>query len=159
LFHALIGGMFRALMMLGTIATVAVSQTLEYPKAQKGAVVDDYFGTKVPDPYRWLEDTDSQETVAWVKAENLLTAGYMEKLADRAPFRDELTKLLNYQRYTVPEYEGHRYVYRKNDGLQNQSVIYTLKNLGDEPTVLLDPNQLASDGTVAVTSTAVSEDG
>jgi prolyl oligopeptidase len=159
LFHALIGGMFRALMMLGTIATVAVSQTLEYPKAQKGDVIDDYFGTKVPDPYRWLEDTDSQETVAWVKAENLLTAGYMEKLADRAPFRDELTKLLNYQRYTVPEYEGHRYVYRKNDGLQNQSVIYTLKNLGDEPTVLLDPNQLASDGTVAVTSTAVSEDG
>jgi prolyl oligopeptidase len=159
LFHALVGGMFRALMMLGTIATVAVSQTLEYPKAQKGDVIDDYFGTKVPDPYRWLEDTDSPETVAWVKAENLLSAAYMEKLADRSPFRDELTKLLNYQRYTVPEFEGHRYVYRKNDGLQNQSVIYTLKNLNDEPTVLLDPNQLASDGTVAVTSTAVSEDG
>jgi len=151
--------MFRALMMLGTIATVAVSQTLEYPKAQRGDVVDDYFGTKVPDPYRWLEDTDSLETVAWVKAENLLTGTYMEKLADRSPFRDELTKLLNYQRYTVPEYEGNRYVYRKNDGLQNQSVIYTLKNLSDEPTVLLDPNQLASDGTVAVTGTAVSEDG
>jgi prolyl oligopeptidase len=150
--------MFRALMILGSIVTVAVSQTLEYPKAQKGDVVDDYFGTKVADPYRWLEDTDSQETVAWVKAENLLTASYMEKLADRAPFRDELTKLLNYPRYTVPEYEGHRYVYRKNDGLQNQSVIYTLKNLSDEPTVLLDPNQLASDGTVAVASTAVSED-
>ena len=146
-------------MMLGTIATVAVSQTLEYPKAQRGDVVDDYFGTKVPDPYRWLEDTDSLETVAWVKAENLLTGTYMEKLADRSPFRDELTKLLNYQRYTVPEYEGNRYVYRKNDGLQNQSVIYTLKNLSDEPTVLLDPNQLASDGTVAVTGTAVSEDG
>ena len=151
--------MFRALMMLGTIATVAVSQTLEYPKAQRGDVVDDYFGTKVPDPYRWLEDTDSLETVAWVKAENLLTGTYMEKLADRSPFRDELTKLLNYQRYTVPEYEGNRYVYRKNDGLQNQSVIFTLKNLSDEPTVLLDPNQLASDGTVAVTGTAVSEDG
>jgi prolyl oligopeptidase len=151
--------MFRALMMLGSIATVAVSQTLEYPKAQKGEVVDDYFGTKVPDPYRWLEDTDSPETVAWVKAENLLTGTYMEKLAERAPFRDELTKLLNYPRYTVPEYEGHRYVYRKNDGLQNQSVIYTLKNLSDEPTVLLDPNQLASDGTVAVSSTAVSENG
>jgi prolyl oligopeptidase len=141
------------------MATVAVSQTLEYPKAQTGDVADDYFGTKVADPYRWLEDTDSQETVAWVKAENLLTAAYMEKLADRAPFRDELTKLLNYPRYTVPEYQGHRYVYRKNDGLQNQSVIYTLKNLSDEPTVLLDPNQLASDGTVAVASTAVSEDG
>jgi prolyl oligopeptidase len=159
LFHAFVGGMFRVLMILGSIVTVAVSQTLEYPKAQKGDVVDDYFGTKVPDPYRWLEDTDSPETVAWVKTENLLTGTYMEKLADRAPFRDELTKLLNYQRYTVPEFEGHRYVYRKNDGLQNQSVIYTLKNLSDEPTVLLDPNQLASDGTVAVTSTAVSDDG
>jgi prolyl oligopeptidase len=151
--------MVRVLMILGSIVTVAVSQTLEYPKAQKGDVVDDYFGTKVRDPYRWLEDTDSPETVAWVKTENLLTGTYMEKLADRAPFRNELTKLLNYQRYTVPEYEGHRYVYRKNDGLQNQSVIYTLKNLSDEPTVLLDPNQLASDGTVAVSSTAVSEDG
>jgi prolyl oligopeptidase len=150
--------MVRVLMILGSIVTVAVSQTLEYPKAQKGDVVDDYFGTKVRDPYRWLEDTDSPETVAWVKTENLLTGTYMEKLADRAPFRNELTKLLNYQRYTVPEYEGHRYVYRKNDGLQNQSVIYTLKNLSDEPTVL-DPNQLASDGTVAVSSTAVSEDG
>jgi prolyl oligopeptidase len=159
LFHAFVGGMVRVLMILGSIVTVAVSQTLEYPKAQKGDVVDDYFGTKVRDPYRWLEDTDSPETVAWVKTENLLTGTYMEKLADRAPFRNELTKLLNYQRYTVPEYEGHRYVYRKNDGLQNQSVIYTLKNLSDEPTVLLDPNQLASDGTVAVSSTAVSEDG
>src|ERR1700675_2057211 len=153
MFHAFVGGMVRAFLMLGSIATVAVSQPLEYPKAQRGDVVDDYFGAKVPDPYRWLEDTDSLETAAWVKRENLLTAAYMEKLAERAPFRDELTKLFNYQRYTVPEYEGHRYVYRKNAGLQNQSVIYTLKRLTDEPKLLLDPNQLASDGTVAVTST------
>jgi len=146
-------------MILGSMATLAFSQPLEYPKAEKGDVVDDYFGTKVPDPYRWLENTDSPETVAWVKAENILTSAYMEKLADRASFREELTKLLNYQRYTVPEYEGHRYLYRKNDGLQNQSVIYTLKRLTDEPKLLLDPNQLASDGTVAVTSTTVSEDG
>jgi len=151
--------MFRAFLMLGSIATVAVAQPLEYPKAEKGDVVDDYFGTKVPDPYRWLEDTDSPETVAWVKAENILTAAYMEKLPDRAPFRKELKKLLNYPRYTVPDYEGHRYLYRKNDGLQNQSVIYTLNKLSDEPKVLLDPNQLSSDGTVAVTSTTVSKDG
>jgi prolyl oligopeptidase len=151
--------MFRAFLMLGSIATVAVSQPLEYPKARKGDVVDDYFGTKVPDPYRWLEDTDSPETAAWVKAENLLTSAYMEKLPERAPFREKLTKLLNYPRYTVPDYEGHRYLYRKNDGLQNQSVIYTQKQLSDEPKVMLDPNQLAADGTVAVTSTSVSEDG
>ena len=151
--------MFRAFWILGLMATMALSQPLEYPKAEKGNVVDDYFGTKVPDPYRWLEDTDSPQTAAWVKAENVLTSGYMEKLADRASFREGLMKLLNYQRYSVPEYEGHRYLFRKNDGLQNQSVIYTLKRLSDAPTLLLDPNQLANDGTVAVTSTTVSEDG
>ncbi len=155
----LVGGMFRAVMLLGSIATVAVSQQLEYPKAKKGDLVDDYFGTKVSDPYRWLEDTDSTETADWVKAENVLTTGYMEKLPDRVSFREELTKLLNYPRYTVPSWGGHRYLYRKNDGLQNQSVIYTLKELSDQPTVLLDPNQLAADGTMAVTGTTVSEDG
>jgi prolyl oligopeptidase len=157
MFRAFIGGMFRAALPLGLIATVALSQPLEYPRAEKGDVVDDYFGTKVQDPYRWLENTDSAETIDWVKAENKLTFAYMEKLPDRAPFREELTKLLNYQRYTVPEWEGQRYLYRKNDGLQNQSVIYTLKRLSDEPKLLLDPNQLASDGTVAVTSTKVSD--
>ena len=84
MFRAFVGGMFRALMLLGSIVTVAFSQPLDYPKAKKGDVVDDYFGTKVPDPYRWLEDTDSPETAAWVKAENVLTSAYMEKLPDRA---------------------------------------------------------------------------
>ena len=118
--------MVRAFMLLGLIANVTLSQSaeyptmalsrpLEYPKAKKGGVVEDYFGTKIPDPYRWLEDTDSPETGAWVKAENILTSAYMEKLPERALFREELTKLLNYQRYTVPKWEGHRYVYRKNE--------------------------------------------
>jgi len=159
MFRAFVGAMLRVLILLVMIATVAVSRPIDYPKADKGDVVDDYFGTKVPDPYRWLEDPDSPATVAWVKAENVLTAAYMEKLPDRAGFREELTKLLNTQRFTVPNWQGHRYLYRKNEGLQNQSVIYTLQKLGDEPQVLLDPNQLASDGTVAVTSTAVSDDG
>ena len=159
MFRAFVGAMLRVLILLIMIATVAVSRPIDYPKADKGDVVDDYFGTKVPDPYRWLEDPDSPATVAWVKAENILTAAYMEKLPDRAGFREELTKLLNTQRFTVPNWQGHRYLYRKNEGLQNQSVIYTLQKLGDEPQVLLDPNQLASDGTVAVTSTAVSDDG
>src|SRR3984893_10207007 len=151
--------MFRALMVLGSIITVAFSQPFDYPKARKGEVVDDYFGTKVPDPYRWLEDPDLPETVAWVKEENRLTSAYMEKLADRASFREELTKLWKYPRYTVPEYQGHCYLYQKNEGLQNQSIIYTVRKLGDQPMVLLDTNQLSSDGTVAVTSTAISEDG
>ena len=151
--------MFRAvLLVLGSIAAVAFAQPLVYPGAKKGDVVDDYFGTEVPDPYRWLEDTDSPETAAWVKAEDALTSGYMDQLPDRTAFRDKLTELLNYERYSVPVWEGHRYVYRKNDGLQNQSVIYTLKNLSDTPVVLLDPNQFANEGTVAVSSTTVSED-
>jgi prolyl oligopeptidase len=161
MFHAFVGGMLGALLLLllGSIVTVAFSQPLDYPQAKKGDVVDDYSGTKVPDPYRWLEDTDSPETAVWVKAENALTSAYMDKLPERALFREELTKLLNYPRYTVPTWKGHRYLYRRNDGLQNQSVIYTLKELGDEPGVLLDPNQLSSDGTVAVTSAVLSDDG
>ena len=155
--------MLRALILLGLTllgltGIAAVSQPLEYPKAKKADVVDDYFGSKVPDPYRWLEDTDSPETIAWVKAEVALTSAYLEKLPDREPFKQRLTKLLNYERYTAPTWQGHRYLYRKNDGLQNQSVIYTLTELSNAPKVLLDPNQLASDGTVAVTSTAVSDD-
>lgn len=150
--------MLRAVILLGLTGTAAVSQPLEYPKAKKTDVVDDYFGVKVPDPYRWLEDTDSPETIAWVKAQVALTSAYLEKLPDREPFKERLTKLLNYERYTAPSWQGHRYLYRKNDGLQNQSVIYTLTELSRTPKVLLDPNQLASDGTIAVTSTEVSDD-
>jgi prolyl oligopeptidase len=151
--------MLRVLLLLGSIVTVAFSQPFDYPKARKGDVVDDYSGTKVADPYRWLEDADSPETAAWVKAENALTFAYLEKLPDLARFREGLTKLLNYPRYTVPTWKGDRYLYRRNDGLQNQSVIYTLKELVDQPSVLLDPNQLSSDGTVAVTSAVLSDDG
>ena len=98
--------MLRSLLLLGSIVTVAFSQPLDYPKARKGDVVDDYSGTKVSDPYRWLEDTDSPETATWVKAENALTSAYLEKLPDLARFRQELTKLLNYPRYTVPTWKG-----------------------------------------------------
>jgi len=157
-FRAFVGGMLRAVILLGLTGTAAVSQPLEYPKAKKTDVVDDYFGVKVPDPYRWLEDTDSPETIAWVKAQVAFTSAYLEKLPDREPFKQRLTKLLNYERYTAPSWQGHRYLYRKNDGLQNQSVIYTLTELSGTPKVLLDPNQLASDGTIAVTSTEVSDD-
>jgi prolyl oligopeptidase len=159
MFRALIPGMFLAVsLVLGSIVAAAFAQPFAYPNAKKGDVVDDYFGTKVPDPYRWLEDTESPETAAWIKAEDAVTSAYIDKLPERAAFREELTELLNYARYSVPVWEGHRYVYRKNDGLQNQSVIYTQKNLSDTPVVVLDPNQFASDGTVAVSSTTVSED-
>ena len=158
-FRALVGGMLRVFMFLGITAMLAVSQPLNYPKVRKADVVDDYFGTKVPDPYRWLEDADSPETRKWIKEQNELAQSYLQKLPDRTSFRERLTKLLNFERYTVPVWGGHRYVYRKNDGLQNQSVIYTLQDLNDTPQVLLDPNKMASDGTVAISSTAVSDNG
>jgi len=151
--------MVRVLFFLGVAVTAAVSQPLNYPKARRSDVVDDYFGTKVPDPYRWLEDAGSTETLQWTKEENELTQSYLRGLPERTLFRDRLTKLLNFERYTVPIWEGHRYVYRKNDGLQNQSVIYTLKHLNDTPHVLLDPNKMAGDGMLAISSTAISDDG
>ncbi len=135
------------------------SKPLVYPEARKSDVVDDYHGTKVADPYRWLEDPDSAETRAWVEAENKVTFGYLEQIPAREKIRERLTKLWNYEKYGMPYKRGNRYFYSKNDGLQNQSVLYTAKSLTDKPTVLLDPNTLSKDGTVALAGTAVSRDG
>jgi prolyl oligopeptidase len=151
--------MLRALLLLILMTGMAVGGPLKYPVAKKTDVVDDYFGTKVADPYRWLENTDSPETVAWVKAENELSLPYLEKLPDRDDFHERLNKLLNYERYSPPYWVGGRYIFNKNDGLQNQSVIYTVKNLDDTPQVVLDPNQLAKDGTVSVGIEGLSNDG
>jgi prolyl oligopeptidase len=151
--------MLRALLLLISMAGIAIGGALKYPVAKKQDVVDDYFGTKVADPYRWLENTDSPETVAWVQAENALSLPYLEKLPDRQDFHERLDKLLNYERYSPPYWVGDRYIFDKNDGLQNQSVIYTVKNLDDTPQVVLDPNQLSKDGTVSVGIESVSDDG
>src|SRR5215831_10630106 len=146
-------------LLFGLASSAPAVPRIQYPETKRTDVVDDYFGTKVPDPYRWLEDADSPETLKWIKQENELTQSYLQKLPDRALFRERLTNLLNFERYTVPVWGGHRYIYGKNEGLQNQSVIYTLEALNDTPQVLLDPNKMASDGTVAISSTAVSDDG
>ncbi|MGA8658613.1 MAG: prolyl oligopeptidase family serine peptidase [Chthoniobacterales bacterium] len=151
--------MIRVISLLAFSCSVGLSEAPRYPDAKKEGGVDDYHGTKVADPYRWLEDPDSPETAAWVKAENQLTGAYLGKLPDKDYFKQELTKIWNFERYTPPSWEGHRYIFRKNSGLQNQSVIYTARNLNDNPTVVLDPNQLSADGTVAVTSIDVSDDG
>ncbi|HEY6190586.1 MAG TPA: prolyl oligopeptidase family serine peptidase [Pyrinomonadaceae bacterium] len=132
---------------------------LSYPAARRGEQVDDYHGTKVADPYRWLEDLDSAETRAWVEAENKLTFDYLKQIPERAAIKDRLTKLWNYERYDIPSKEGGRYFYKKNNGLQNQSVLYTVTTLEGEPRVLLDPNKLSSDGTVALTGGAITNDG
>jgi prolyl oligopeptidase len=130
-----------------------------YPQARRGDQVDDYHGTKVADPYRWLEDTDSAETHGWVEAEDKLTFGYLDQLPYRQAIHDRLTKLWNYERFTVPEQEGGRYFFQHNDGLQNQNVLLVAESLNSEPRVLLDPNTLSPDGTVALAGTAISDDG
>src|SRR5947209_3305608 len=137
----------------------ASAQTLPYPPARKGDVVDDYHGTRVADPYRWLEDPDSPESRGWIDAENRLTEGYLSQIPQRAALRQRLTTLWNYPKYGAPFHKAGRYFFFKNDGLQNQSVLYTQPALTADPTVLLDPNLLSADGTVALSTLAVSEDG
>jgi prolyl oligopeptidase len=121
--------------------------------------VDDYHGTKVADPYRWLEDPDSPESRAWIEAENRLTAAYLVAIPARAAIRERLTQLWNYPRYGTPFRKAQRYFFLRNDGLQNQAVLYTQTSLAAAPETLLDPNVLSEDGTVALSTLAVSEDG
>ena len=142
-----------------TSAAPAGAQTLQYPAARKSDVVDDYHGTRVPDPYRWLEDPDSPESRAWIEAENRLTAAYLAEIPARSTIRERLTKLWNYPKYGAPFRKGRRYFFFKNDGLQNQSVLYKQASLTADPETLLDPNLLSEDGTVALSTMAVSDDG
>lgn len=132
---------------------------LHYPETRKVEQVDDYHGIKVADPYRWLEDADSPETARWVEAENEVTFSYLKGLPQREPLRRRLTELWDYPKYSAPFKEGGQYFYFKNDGLQNQSVLYVQPGLQAEPRVLLDPNTLSPDGTVALAGLAVSDDG
>ena len=134
-------------------------QTLQYPSARKGDVVDDYHGTKVADPYRWLEDPDSPESRAWIEAENRITNAYLADIPARATIRDRLTKLWNYPKFGSPFRKAGRYFFFKNDGLQNQSVFYKQASLSADPETLLDPNLLSEDGTVALSNLAVTDDG
>lgn len=140
-------------------ATSTGSSTLDYPAARRSDQVDIYHGTAVADPYRWLEDLDSAATAEWVAQQNALTFGLLEKLPQRVPFRERLTQLWNYPRSSVPFKEGGRYFFSRNSGLQNQAVFYVQENLEAEPRGLIDPNELAKDGTVALTDTQVSPDG
>src|SRR5689334_12342691 len=112
-------------------------EPLNYPTPRKSEQVDDYHGTLVADPYRWLEDPDSEETKAWIEAENEITFAYLGEISVREKIQQRLTKLWDYEKYGIPFKEGENYFYFKNDGLQNQSVLYTLKSLDGEPRVLL----------------------
>jgi len=132
---------------------------LKYPDAPRGDVQDDYHGTVVPDPYRWLEDTESAQTRAWIEAENAVTFAFLDEIGAREALRRRLTALWNYERFGTPSRQGERYVVFRNDGLQDQYVLYTLDRLDAEPRLLLDPNTFSSDGTVALSELAFSDDG
>jgi len=137
----------------------ATGPATSYPVTKKVDQQDNYHGTTVADPYRWLEDANSAETKEWVVAQNKVTQAYLAQIPNRDAIKQRLTKLWNYERFSVTYKEGGRYFYNRNDGLQNQAVLYTMKSLTDKPRVLLDPNTLASDGTVALAGTAVSPNG
>jgi prolyl oligopeptidase len=135
------------------------SPRLSYPTARRADQTDDYYGTKIADPYRWLEDPDSDETRAWIEAENKLTFDWLAQIPARENIKKRLTELWNYERFGLPAKRGGRYFYTRNDGLQNQSVLYVADSLQGKPRLLLDPNKLSDDGTVSLAGTAVSEDG
>jgi len=137
----------------------AGAQRLAYPTPPRSDVVDDYHGTRVADPYRTLENPDAPETRAWIDAENQVTEAFLAQVPARAALRRRLTALWNYPRFGAPFHRGGRYFFEKNDGLQNQAVLYRQATLTAEPEVLLDPNGLSADGTVALSALAVSEDG
>ncbi|MBB5037484.1 prolyl oligopeptidase family serine peptidase [Prosthecobacter dejongeii] len=142
------------------MSTALFAQPLPYPETrQDPAISDDYHGTKVADPYRWLEDDNSEETKAWVTAQNAVTFPYLHQLPKRAELRARLEKLWNYERVGVPFEEGGHWFFNRNSGLQNQSVLYVTEDLGKEPRLLLDPNTLSTDGTTSLTETAPSPDG
>jgi prolyl oligopeptidase len=132
---------------------------LTYPAAHTVNQVDDYFGTKVPDPYRWMENVDSAEVKSWVDAENTLTQSYLAAVPGREKMHSRLMALNNFERFSVPAKRGSRYFYSHNTGLQNQNVVYWQEGLTGEPKILLDPNTLAADGTVALSDVNITDDG
>jgi prolyl oligopeptidase len=131
----------------------------DYPQSPTVNQLDDYHGTAVPDPYRWLEDTDSPETKAWIEAQNELTFAFLEQIPEREKIRARLTELWDYPKASAPFQRGGRYFQFQNTGLQNQDVLFVQESLEDEGRILIDPNGLSQDGTVALTDLAVSEDG
>ncbi|WP_247233023.1 prolyl oligopeptidase family protein [Telluribacter sp. SYSU D00476] len=135
------------------------AQKLEYPKTNKVDHVDEYHGAKVPDPYRWLEDDRSAETAAWVKAQNEVTFGYLNKIPFKQEIYNDLEKAYNYPKYSAPRKKGDYFYFYKNDGLQNQAVLYRQKGLNGTPEVVLDPNKLSADGTTRLTVFSLSKDG
>ncbi|MFN3861354.1 MAG: prolyl oligopeptidase family serine peptidase [Roseateles sp.] len=148
-----------AVTLAATLSSVAQAQSLNYPVTRKVDQTDSYYGTIVADPYRWLEDDNSAETKAWVSAQNAVTDKFLDAMPQRQPARRIYTELYNFERFGIPFQEGGRYFWSRNDGLQQQNVIYTAKSLKDTPVVALDPNGFSKDGTVALSGLVPSRDG
>jgi prolyl oligopeptidase len=132
---------------------------LVYPESKKGDQVDDYFGTKVADPYRWLEDDRTPEVQSWIEAQNKVTFAYLDRIPYRDKLKARLTELYNYPRISAPFHRGDTYFFTKNDGLQNQSVYYIQKGVNGKPELFLDPNKFSADGTSVLSTFSLSKDG
>ena len=135
------------------------AQGIQYPATKTVDHVDTYHGVRIADPYRWLEDDTSSETAAWVEAQNKVTFAYLDKIPYRAQLNRRLNALYNYAKYSSPSRRGENYFFSKNDGLQNQSVLYIQKGLNGTPEVLIDPNKWSEDGTERLAGFAPSKDG
>lgn len=141
------------------VMTSSPAQSLKYPDTRKTTQVDTYHGVTVADPYRWLEDDNSEETKAWVKEQNAVTDKFLAAIPQREAIRKLYTELYNYEKFGIPFHEGSHYFWTHNDGLQQQSVVYFAKTLTDKPQIALDPNTMSKEGTVALTGTVPSRDG
>src|SRR5688500_10886699 len=147
--------------ILSLITAVAVAQKLQYPPTKTVEQKDVFHGVEVSDPYRWLEQDvrETREVREWIEAQNKVTFAYLESLPHRSAIEKRLTELWNYEKYTIPFKKGGRYYFSKNDGLQNQYVLYVQNSLEDKPRILIDPNLWSKDGTVALSGYSFSEDG
>ena len=162
---AAVGLVTGAVLLMTASSPQALAQALDsaapvaYPSTHRSDHVDDYFGTKVPDPYHWLEDVDAPDTKQWVTDENVVTRRYLDAIPERAVIKDRLTAVWNYPKYGVPQKSAGRYFFTVNSGLQNQSVVYVQDGRRGAQRVLLDPNTMSSDGTVALTAWSATDDG
>ena len=156
---ALSAAALPAVALAAMLNTLAQAQSINYPVTRKVDQIDAYHDTAVADPYRWLEDDNSAETKAWVVQQNEVSERFLAAMPQRLPVRKLYTELYNFEKYGVPFHEGGRYFWTRNDGLQQQSVFYTVKSLGEKPVVALDPNTLSKDGTVALSGVVPSRDG
>jgi prolyl oligopeptidase len=149
----------KKILTVGCLCCTAIlcNAQINYPVTKKVDTVTNYHGTNVADPYRWLEDDNSEDTKGWVKSQNEVTQAYLAKIPFRAAIKKRLEEMWNYARYTAPVKRNEYYYYYKNDGLQNQSTLYRQKGLKGEPEVFIDPNQLSKDGTAALQGLSFSE--